>query len=1242
MKATWTAINPPAPPIRKSRDQEEREAPIARAAFEAQIEREFVAGSAIAPDLYRSAIAFHSDIETGDGGEVTTPIHETLGWHFTRFGYQARDPFHAAFFVNADSSTWQAKVSNPPPGEKGYYAPKGNGSRVFLPEWDVLTWLKVCLRHNIDFPQELEQWLDSNLPNPTERTNCFTAILFSIGINPTDVPLCSLSQNVENRSNGSFQNLSKNTQNGELCSDELKGSAFTPLSEGHQPLEIDPWQWVENHPEIPRYPTEGGKKALALLSRGYVPIALYGATAGYRTSLLPAPELIEDVQRFCQPGATFVLTFDQDAKPKTIHKVAKALRTFGGLLKQAGCTVRVASWSSSQGKGIDDLIVNCGGDVADRILTAAAPLKDSRKQTQNKQDAIQQWLGALLSQLGIAAHWEREPDKGKAIRFAREVIARVALNQNRLPGQATVGFFPQLEMPATGDRILYALDGQKGTGKSQTAIKSIVDACNRSIKSVAIFAPTELLCKSLAAVLGVPSIYEDRKSPITVLCPESAHKLQGRTFEAVIVDEANECIQRFAQGNLGKEPERCRAQFERLIAGANVLVLAQDGLTQTTVETVSRLANISPAQAQTIKRQRWASDITIKLYADRSFGRVDEGQKARANDAKFTWLHQLLSDLEAGLRVVVPCGSQRAAREIARLIRARFGRGKRVRTFDGRDSFHQAKTEFCQNPDRWLAAHEIDVLIFTPCFNSGVSIESEYFDVQYEYATPFEAAESISQRGERVRDAIWGNRIQERHIYLSYRGLAACPDPIIFTAEYWDGLLHGDAIAPLNAAIPVADAIGANAILNRFKTKELKRLDDWRELPAMLAFESLQVYFKQEFLLLEWRGNGWDVEAMFPLPSEVLEPLRDLWQLAKEDLIAQRSRIGAKCRNYEDLDPDCDEVNGPIHRQKVEKHRLASWLYRFEGIDQADWWEAWIEAPGDSGGINAARVNALLQCAIANPEHLEKLQTWRILRTIGSLVTVRALPPTHPSSDREIDLVSELMQIPLIREALEGLEGTIDKSDPLVLQAAQFAVERATTFARLTKHNNRIHGYQFTPKTPAMKAAGKLLKMAGMRLKHTGFNQGAHHYRIECEEDIRADIYKAAAKGKPLHRLKRKLYRAKTLGELTAHLKSRLGDAISALTPQWDAYTQKLLANLPENERSELQLGGQELSTEVLIASSVPSWLTLSALIRRAKDWVDFEKLGALFPLNLKQRIWDALGEADSLFRHQIWEMKPG
>ncbi|MCY7322544.1 MAG: DUF3854 domain-containing protein, partial [Phormidesmis sp. CAN_BIN36] len=126
------------------------------------------------------------------------------------------------------------------------------------------------------------------------------------------------------------------------------------------PLTGSFWDWAATQPELPIVWTEGGKKALSLLSQGYIAISLYGVYGGYRKQVDGDRVLTEDVLRFAQSGRSHYFAFDQDSQADTRRKVNVALLRFGELLeKTQGCCF-VLEWNGEEGKGADDLIVNSG------------------------------------------------------------------------------------------------------------------------------------------------------------------------------------------------------------------------------------------------------------------------------------------------------------------------------------------------------------------------------------------------------------------------------------------------------------------------------------------------------------------------------------------------------------------------------------------------------------------------------------------------------------------------------------------------------------------------------------------------------------------------------------------------------------------------------------------------------------------------------------------------------------------
>ena len=182
------------------------------------IHREWTLESGIAEDLFNCSVNIVPDLQIDLGGDVSTPIHDALGWHYSRFGESTKtNKYGALLYTHNPESNWdvevfQAKLSHPVIDRKKgkprkYESPKGFGVRGgFSPIPDRL-WRKVADRHSVSLA-------------------------------------CPLTKHPENDNSYEF------------------------------------WQWVVDHPAVNITVTEGFKKAQHLLSQGHACIALSGITMG--------------------------------------------------------------------------------------------------------------------------------------------------------------------------------------------------------------------------------------------------------------------------------------------------------------------------------------------------------------------------------------------------------------------------------------------------------------------------------------------------------------------------------------------------------------------------------------------------------------------------------------------------------------------------------------------------------------------------------------------------------------------------------------------------------------------------------------------------------------------------------------------------------------------------------------------------------------------------------------------------
>jgi primosomal protein N' len=93
--------------------------------------------------------------------------------------------------------------------------------------------------------------------------------------------------------------------------------------------------------------------------------------------------LIPQLLKLATKNRPIYLTFDQDSKPTAIKAVTAAIRQLGYLLTQQQCSVKVITWASELGKGVDDLIATHGQDAFDEAYQKAVPLDTWKAQSLN-------------------------------------------------------------------------------------------------------------------------------------------------------------------------------------------------------------------------------------------------------------------------------------------------------------------------------------------------------------------------------------------------------------------------------------------------------------------------------------------------------------------------------------------------------------------------------------------------------------------------------------------------------------------------------------------------------------------------------------------------------------------------------------------------------------------------------------------------------------------------------------------
>ncbi|CAD5976877.1 putative protein SYNPCC7002_B0001 [Planktothrix tepida] len=344
---------------------------------------------------------------------------------------------------------------------------------------------------------------------------------------------------------------------------EINSSDIQP----HQP-DLGFWRWVICHPELPLCITEGAKKAGALLTAGYIAIALPGIHGGYRVprdqygNRIAKPALIQQLQQFSVQNRKIYIVFDQDTKPKTIKAVNSAIQQTGYLLSQAGCSVYIVNWNPQFGKGVDDLIAEQGQTVFDQAYQTATPLET--------------WKAFSYNRLNYSPN----------IDLNSRYLSDIKIHQNAK---------------------LIAIKSPKGTGKTKI-LETLVQEALEKKQWVLVIGHRIRLIEALCQRFGLQYMKSAVETPNSAfgygLCIDSLHPNSSIKFEArdwsnglVILDEVEQVLWH------GLNSETCqnyrvsilksfKTLLQNVLGGGGQVVISDADLSDTSIDYLTALSGI--------------------------------------------------------------------------------------------------------------------------------------------------------------------------------------------------------------------------------------------------------------------------------------------------------------------------------------------------------------------------------------------------------------------------------------------------------------------------------------------------------------------------------------------------------------------------------------------------------------------------------------------------------------------------
>ncbi|MDJ0901095.1 MAG: DUF3854 domain-containing protein [Xenococcus sp. MO_188.B8] len=489
------------------------------------------------------------------------------------------------------------------------------------------------------------------------------------------------------------------------------------------------WRWIINHPEIPVCLTEGAKKAGALLSAGYVAIALPGINNGYRT---PKDEtgkrigkscLIPQLQVFMRKegdgetrrqGREIYIVFDCDAKPNTIKAVNAAIKKIGYLFQQQGCEVKVVTWDSQLGKGVDDLIINHGPESFDRV-----------------------YENALSLEIWKAKTWTQ-------LTYSPEVVVNspYLLNINIPPENKLIG-----------------IKSPKGTGKTKLLENFVSKALEKSQKILVIGHRVQLV-KALCQRFGLPYVTQVREHQEISnlgygLCIDSLHPHSQAEFNPddwsdsiVIIDEVEQVLWHGLNSTTCRDHrvailKSLKALIQNVILGSGQVYVADADLSNIAIDYLTSLTGIDLQPF--IIENKWKPD------RESSWSVYNYDGKSPKKLVK-----NLETHIRQGGKPLVCLSAQKltskwGTQTLESYLSHKFP-DKKILRIDSESLVdpHHPAYDCMSNLDRVLA--NFDIVLASPSIETGISIELEnHFTSVWAIAQGIQGENTVRQTLARLR-----------------------------------------------------------------------------------------------------------------------------------------------------------------------------------------------------------------------------------------------------------------------------------------------------------------------------------------------------------------------------------------------------------------------------------------------------------------------------------------------------------
>ncbi|WP_414623753.1 DUF3854 domain-containing protein [Calothrix sp. CCY 0018] len=325
------------------------------------------------------------------------------------------------------------------------------------------------------------------------------------------------------------------------------------------------WEWVLAHPEIPIILCEGEKKAAALLSLGFVAIALPGIWNGRVGKKDFDERLHPDLLPLAQPGRKFQILFDHETKFKTRWAVFQATIRTGKAVE----AVKSATGDNPRG----ELHVKCQCEV----ITLPGPEKGVDDFASARKKDADVLLTAIINDARLLDDYRRSfhiSHRGLSSKYKPHVRVNVKYLSDAI------------KLPLSG---LVVLSSDMGTGKTELMRKwrlehPNVKFLNNGHRVNLLKNLSERLQTDMYSSLSYGDLAKAKALSITI---DSLHKLNTEALEygCVFIDEACQYLTHLLTSKTCRE---YRAQIlevlEYIVYNAQLVVIADAHMDDITVD----------------------------------------------------------------------------------------------------------------------------------------------------------------------------------------------------------------------------------------------------------------------------------------------------------------------------------------------------------------------------------------------------------------------------------------------------------------------------------------------------------------------------------------------------------------------------------------------------------------------------------------------------------------------------------